>query len=237
MKKPVLFIAVAVSASLLSSCKFLSVSDSGNIKFNPHTTVIASDNVDTRKIEVPEFSAIEVGQSCKVFYVPGDCGLEIKTHANLFEHLETTVDDGTLKIRTDFSNIRDMDTMDIYIQSPSLDGVSASGAVEFHANEGIRSAGDFNLFVSGAGDIHISGLEAADVKASMSGAAKLDLEDVECNNLKFSISGAGECTVSGEAGSADMSISGAGKIDLRGLSYGNLKSSVSGAGRILTPEK
>lgn len=237
MKNSLLVIAVAVSASLLSSCKFLSVSDSGNIKFNSGVSATASDKIETRKIEVPEFTSIDIGQACKVFYVPGECGLEIRTHENLFEHLETTVENGVLKIRTDLSRVRNMDTMDVYVQSPSLCEVAASGAVEFHANEGIKSAGDFKLFVSGAGDVRISGLEAADVLASMSGAAKLDIEDVECRNLKFGISGAGDCTVSGEAQSADMSISGAGKIDLRGLSYGSLRSSVSGAGKILTPEK
>ena len=110
MKKSAIILALALSAALVSSCKFFAVSDSANIKFNVGEKVEASDVIETRTFPVAPFDAVDVGMACRMEYVPGDCGVQIRTHDNLFEHLEVSVDDGTLSIRQDGSSFSGMDT-------------------------------------------------------------------------------------------------------------------------------
>ena len=133
MKKTAIILALALSATLVSSCKFFAVSDSANIKFNVGEKVEASDVIETRTFDVAPFDAVDIGMACRIEYVPGDCGVRIRTHDNLFEHLEVTVDGGTLGIRQDGSSFRGMDTMEIFIQSPTLAGADLSGAADFDA--------------------------------------------------------------------------------------------------------
>ncbi len=237
MKHSVLILAFALSVSLMTSCKFFSVSDSGNIKFYSGDSVTASGTVESRKIAVADFNAIDVGSSCKVTYVPGECGLEIRTHDNLFDRIETIVENGVLKIRTNFSHVRKVDTLEIFVQSPYLNSVCASGAVEFNAENGLTAQDDFGLEVSGAGDVSIRKLKADDVDVSMSGAAKLDFAEIDCRYLKFDISGAGDGNVTGKAASADVSISGAGKIDLSDLECEDVGIFTSGAGKVIGPKE
>lgn len=237
MKHSVLILAFVLSASILTSCKFFSVSDSGNIKFHSGESVTASDTVTSRKISVADFNALEVGSACKVIYVPGECGLEIRTHNNIFDYIEPFVENGVLNISTNFSNVRKIDTLEIYVQSPYLNSVSASGAVEFYAENGLTAQEDFELEVSGAGDVSIKALKAENADVSMSGAAKLDLAEIDCRDLMLGISGAGKVNVTGRAETADVSVSGAGKIDLSKLECEDVHIFASGASRVITPDE
>lgn len=237
MKKSAIILALALSAALVSSCKFFAVSDSANIKFNFGEKVEASDVIETRTFPVAPFDAVDVGMACRMEYVPGDCGVQIRTHDNLFEHLEVSVDDGTLSIRQDGSSFSGMDTMEIFIKSPSLAGAVLSGAADFDAAEGIRSEGEFKLRASGACDVDIRKLEAPSAELKLSGACSLKLTGVDSGELRLRISGAGDAEVSGKTESADISISGAGKVDLRKLDVAELNTNVSGAGNVIRPRK
>lgn len=237
MKKTAIILTLALSATLVSSCKFFAVSDSANIKFNVGEKVEASDVIETRTFDVAPFDAVDIGMACRIEYVPGDCGVRIRTHDNLFEHLEVTVDGGTLGIRQDGSSFRGMDTMEIFIQSPTLAGADLSGAADFDAADGITTDGEFKLRASGACDVDIRNLAAPSVDMKMSGAAKLRLENIDSRELGLNISGAGDAEISGRAESADIAISGAGKVDLRKLDVAELNTDVSGAGNVIRPRK
>ena len=185
MKKSAIILALALSAALVSSCRFFAVSDSANIKFNVGEKVEASDVIETRTFPVAPFDAVDVGMACRMEYVPGDCGVQIRTHDNLFEHLEVSVDDGTLSIRQDGSSFRGMDTMEIFIQSPTLAGADLSGAADFDAAEGIKTDGEFKLRASGACDVDIRKLEAPSAELKLSGACSLKLTGVDSGELRL----------------------------------------------------
>lgn len=237
MKKSAIILALALSAALVTSCKFFAVSDSANMNFNTGEKVEASDVVETRSFPVDSFEAVDIGMSCRIEYVPGDCGLEITTHDNLFGHIDVVVEDGTLRIRQDGSSFTGMDTMEISVKSPSLRGVDLGGAADFDAVEGMRTEGEFTFRASGACDADISGLEASAADLKLNGACRLKLSGLDCGELKMKISGAGDAEVSGKAESADISISGAGKVDLRKLDAPELNTNVSGAGNVIRPRR
>lgn len=237
MKRPIVILALAASAVLVSSCKFFGVNDEAALNFAWGEAVDASEQIETRILPVAPFDAVDFGMACKVEYLPGDNSLEVKTHENLFRLLNFEVDDtGVLKLTQDNYNVRNLDTMVIRVHAPSLRSVNLGGAAQFSAMEGIE-AETFKLSLSGAGDVEINGLDAASVDVDLAGAAKIRLDGLDSQELSISISGAGDGVISGRTDHADARISGAGKIDLKGLEVDELTTSVSGAGRILEPER
>lgn len=237
MKRPIVILALAASAVLVSSCKFFGVNDEAALNFAWGEAVDASEQIETRILPVAPFDAVDFGMACKVEYLPGDNSLEVKTHENLFRLLNFEVDDtGVLKLTQDNYNVRNLDTMVIRVHAPSLRSVNLGGAAQFSAMEGIE-AETFKLSLSGAGDVEINGLDAASVDVDLAGAAKIRLDGLDSQELSISISGAGDGVISGRTDHADARISGAGKIDLKGLEVDELTTSVSGAGRIIEPER
>ena len=237
MKRPIVILALAASAVLVSSCKFFGVNDEAALNFAWGEAVDASEQIETRTLPVAPFDAVDFGMACKVEYLPGDNSLEVKTHENLFRLLNFEVDDaGVLKLTQNNYNVRNLDTMVIRVHAPSLRSVNLGGAAQFSAMEGIE-AETFKLSLSGAGDVEINGLDAASVDVNLAGAAKIRLDGLDSQELSISISGAGDGVISGRTDHADARISGAGKIDLKGLEVDELTTSVSGAGRILEPER
>lgn len=237
MKRPIVILALAASAFLVSSCKFFGVNDEAALNFAWGEAVDASEQIETRILPVAPFDAVDFGMACKVEYLPGDNSLEVKTHENLFRLLNFEVDDtGVLKLTQDNYNVRNLDTMVIRVHAPSLRSVNLGGAAQFSAMEGME-AETFKLSLSGAGDVEINGLDAASVDVDLAGAAKIRLEGLDSQELSISISGAGDGVISGRTDHADARIRGAGKLDLKGLEVDELTTSVSGAGRILEPER
>ena len=237
MKRPIVILALAASAVLVSSCKFFGVNEGAALNFAWGEAVDASEQIETRILPVAPFDAVDFGMACKVEYLPGDNSLEVKTHENLFRLLNFEVDDtGVLKLTQDNYNVRNLDTMVIRVHAPSLRSVNLGGAAQFSAMEGME-AETFKLSLSGAGDVEINGLDAASVDVDLAGAAKIRLDGLDSQELSISISGAGDGVISGRTDHADARISGAGKLDLKGLEVDELTTSVSGAGRILEPER
>lgn len=237
MKRPIVILALAASAFLVSSCKFFGVNEGAALNFAWGEAVDASEQIETRILPVAPFDAVDFGMACKVEYLPGDNSLEVKTHENLFRLLNFEVDDtGVLKLTQDNYNVRNLDTMVIRVHAPSLRSVNLGGAAQFSAMEGME-AETFKLSLSGAGDVEINGLDAASVDVDLAGAAKIRLDGLDSQELSISISGAGDGVISGRTDHADARIRGAGKLDLKGLEVDELTTSVSGAGRILEPER
>ena len=237
MKRPIVILALAASAVLVSSCKFFGVNEGAALNFAWGEAVDASEQIETRILPVAPFDAVDFGMACKVEYLPGDNSLEVKTHENLFRLLNFEVDDtGVLKLTQDNYNVRNLDTMVIRVHAPSLRSVNLGGAAQFSAMEGIE-AETFKLSLSGAGDVEINGLDAASVDVDLAGAAKIRLDGLDSQELSITINGAGDGVISGRTDHADARIRGAGKLDLKGLEVDELTTSVSGAGRILEPER
>lgn len=233
MKSIRIILAAVAAASLVSSCKFVRVAEGVDSKFWGEE-VQASEVLETRSIVVSDFDSIDFGTSCRVEYVPGDYRLEVETHENVFDHLDFTVEDGVLKLSQDNYNIRNMNTLNIYVQSPVLSGATFSGAAEFRASKGIE-AETFKLSAFGASSVRIDGLDAASVDLTLTGASKLRVDGLDSQELKINVSGAGNCDISGMTGSADVTIAGAGGVDLSDLKVDELATSVSGAGNVIKP--
>ena len=136
----------------------------------------------------------------------GRSRLTIEADENLLDHIETTVENGVLIVKTK-GNIQNAKKMKLYITNDMFKALYVSGAVGI---EGIGTIkGDvLKLHVSGAGKIHL---------------------DLSLNEISGQISGAGTLLLSGNAYNANLEISGAGNIQAYDLKTDYMDINLSGA--------
>lgn len=130
---------------------------------------------------------------------------------NLLEHIETSVDDGTLHIKTRRgAQLRPQGRCAVDVAAPTL--------------EGLRNSGSGSLTMRGPAP----GL--ASVQAS--GSGKVAVDGIKAPSVSVSGSGSGSIKVAGEAESVSLSVTGSGSIDAAELLSMSAEASVSGSGSI-----
>jgi hypothetical protein len=140
-------------------------------------------------------------------------GLEIEAEGNLIEYIETTVEDGTLKIsnRRKF-NLKAREPIKYFVTVKKLDRIalSSSGDAFLPAIESKR----FEIALSSSGDLEVESLavEHLDVSISSSGDAYVGM--IGAGSIDASLSSSGDLQFGGgEVGDLDLSISSSGDFD------------------------
>ena len=244
MKRNIFLLCAACALLTLPSCRFIKISDELKQQMQGHgfglvvepngEQIDASDNFITQDNVTGEFHNIQISVPGDVLYTPGDCAFSITAPDNVLEHITIRNENGTLVVKSDGTNFRNLKNLKINVSSPVLEDVVFNGAVDFNAPDGITAL-DFNAMVNGAGDISINGLKAGNVKVTVNGAGDATIYRLECDDFSLAINGAGDATVSGQADTADLTISGAGDIDALDLKAVNVSSKVRGIGKIKKP--
>jgi hypothetical protein len=201
---------VAIAAVSLTACRQSSVKGKGEVV--------------TEAREVQTFNGVDIGGPLDAritIDASAPPSLVLKGQKNLLAHIKTEMHGNMLRIYHDgpitkhftftlFSNSKHNEDIIAEITVPSLTALSISGAGDAKI-KGVINTEDFNLDVSGAGDI--------------------DIDELNANNLTTTLSGAGDLTVSnGKVNIADMKISGLGDINAKRLDCNTVNASVSGAG-------
>lgn len=157
----------------------------------------------------PEFSKVKSAGAFDVHITKGD-ELEVVVNAeqNIIPYIATSVSNGVLQIETKgMHNIKNRLPMEVYITTPSLEGIKQSGSgiitTDYFYSEHV------DISISGSGYIQTA-IDAERVDASISGSGKLEL--------------------SGLANHAEFNISGSGKIDSYNLALRDCKAKISGSG-------
>lgn len=245
MKRNIFSLLCAACALLtLPSCRFITISDELKQQMQGHgfdvivesngEQIDASDNFITQDDVTGEFHNMQISVPGDVLYTPGECSFNITAPDNVLDHITIRNENGTLVVKSDGTNFRNLRNLKINVSSPVLENVTFNGAVDFNAPDGITAL-DFDAMVNGAGDISINGLKAGKVNVTVNGAGDATIYRIDCDNFTLAINGAGDATVSGRAGTADLSISGAGDIDALDLKADNMSSKVRGIGKIRKP--
>ncbi|MEZ4319416.1 MAG: head GIN domain-containing protein [Myxococcota bacterium] len=170
---------------------------------------------------------------------------------NLLAHIETVVDGGVLKIRTE--RLRSLSTdIDCFavVTAPAYTGFATSGsgglvgAEVFAGVTGIFSTGSGALVldgvdaaslsarVSGSGGLTVGQVTATFVEARDSGSGRLQLDDVLAESVDAGASGSGGVVLSGTTDFADLHTSGSGGIDAEDLLARTVEIRVSGSGGV-----
>ena len=225
MKK---IIAAAIAFAALTACNFTISGSNGS-------ELSGSSQEVTRTFDVAPFDVLTINVPGDVVYEAGAPKVVIVAPEKYMEHILVEPErDGSLVIKSDDKKIRSFKNTKIYVTSDLLSELTINGAVDMECKHGIRSAGNFDLTLNGAGDLDITGLEAADVTIRCNGAADLSIKDIDACDLDVTINGAGDARLTGKVDNALLTINGAGDVDARNLEARSIRPSVRGVGSILT---
>ncbi len=235
--KRLLILSAASLMLLLPSCRFIRIGEGFDKQIRGNGSgITASSNYITRNDVTGDFHSIQCTLPVDMTYLPGSCAISLKGPDNVLSHISIKNDRGTLVIGSDGTSFRNLDKLEIRINSPVLERIAFNGAVDFEAPQGITAL-DFEAEVNGAGDIDIDGLTAGNVRVIVNGAGDTDISGLDCDRLVVEINGAGDADVAGRASHANLTISGAGDIDVTRLQCPDLDSKVRGIGRVRTPKQ
>lgn len=215
MKKPYfLIVSLVFLMPFISSCNLNCITASGK-------SVAESRNTDP-------FTKVEMGGGMQVFLKQGnESTVNIEADQNIMPLIKTEVRDHTLHISTG-NNVCNSGTIKVYITSPVISAVDASGAVEI-ANAGILKSDKFNLDLSGACKALLS-IDAGEIETESSGASVITLKG-KAKSHRIDMSGAVELDAESlVVEKYDIETSGACKLKIHVTD--ELRSSSSGASEI-----
>ncbi len=158
---------------------------------------------------------IQVGQE------PSVC---VTTDDNLVPHVNTVVEQGTLKIKTR-GHLRPKTGLNIDITMPYLSAAEINGAGELHVLDAVGDS--LELSIHGAGTLTATGC-VNHVSTQISGAGDAELENLFAEHAEVRVSGAGDVSVYASE-SVKARVAGAGDV----VCYGHPKrvdQRIAGAG-------
>ena len=160
--------------------------------------------------DVDGFTEISMGGDADLTVIRGEhVSVEVTADSGIQDHIETAVEDSTIRIRQAYSIVGSSPAVKVAITVPNLTSLSLSGSADATVS-GIQ--GDsFDVNTSGSSDVHLDG---------------------DVGNLTVSVSGSGDLTVTGTADSLDASVSGAGTLSGSDLAAAAANVSVSGSGDV-----
>lgn len=187
--------------------------------------VIGNGKLETRTVEVPAFSALDVSSAIDVDATIGPRSVSITADENVLPFIETFVRDGALVLRVRDGLMIDRSNVRAVVSNDRYEGVSASGASRVTAP--ITPVPTLRLEASGASTLRVSGIESSSVQLEATGASTVTLSG-QATSASFGASGASN--VNGvdlflESGTVDVS----GASTVRARASTAISGDVSGA--------
>lgn len=196
-----LLIAIIISVTALSSCRFKCVNGSGHIVTETH--------------KISDFDQIDISGGFKV-NLKQDSSLMVTINAddNLMKYIRTSVDGGKLHIYTK-RNMCTSGEMTINIGVKNLKEIKGSGAVTF-TSDGKIVTNDLNIYLNGASKIDMD-LNAANVSTKGTGASEINLKG-QASSHKVDLTGSGKLyALDFVVGSYDIETTGASHCEINVL--------------------
>lgn len=136
--------------------------------------------------------------------------ISIETDDNLLPLIETVVENGTLKIRSNKKNTGfDSKHMKLVVQAKSLD----------------------KLALGGSGTITADSLRGPKISVDLGGSGDIAIKNIDTDSLDIDLGGSGELkAANGRANKLSLSIAGSGNVDLGRLQSLSAKASIAGSG-------
>jgi hypothetical protein len=186
------FIIATVTALLFASCNF------SNMK-----SVEGSGNVTTEKrIVQGDFKKVSVSNAIDVVIEQADkTEIIVEADDNLQKEIKTTVENGTLVIRCEFTSFHNVTKKKVIVKMPVIDELEASSASTITSKDVLHSTNiklnassaatmnvniesdQISLDTDSAGSITIEG-KALKVKSSASSAANIEAEKLLANEIE-----------------------------------------------------
>lgn len=235
MKKINLFLLlVLLTSAILPSCT----------KVNGHGPVVAEIR------DVSPFTKIDFGTSGRLYFKPAaQQRVEIRAQRNIQDVIEAYVSDGELNLKIKNGTIiHSYETIEVYIEAPSIKGFKVNGSGDIYATEPITTtqlytdikgsgkidlgsvdADQFDAHINGSGDVLIRGGSVAVARLDVSGSGNINMLGCEVAEMKTETSGSGDMRVWATE-KLDARISGSGSVMYKGSPLLTVK--VSGSGKV-----
>jgi hypothetical protein len=190
--------------------------------------VVGSGNLVTRQYDFKSFTRLEVSHAFEVQITRGDTfKVEVTVDDNIVDRLRVEQNGATVKIGMESGISFGTMTRRAVVVLPDLEAVSLSGASQGSV-AGFDSRKDLDVGVSGASDLSLTGVRAADTAFDVSGASKV-AGDLQAGAVRMEASGASQITLQGSGVDGDLEASGASKLVLSGFELATADVTVSGA--------
>lgn len=204
---------------------------------------------------VAPFTKLGLTNSARVIMRQGSPQrVEVEASATDLARLETTVDNGKLRIGTrreegkawNYSD-RFEGAVTVYVTMPAIEALSVSGSGQMQAENAVKAdaldlsvsgsgkltvakltADRLNSTVSGSGEIMVAGI-CPQHEARISGSGNLRASDLHTETSAIRISGSGDGRLYARR-SLEASIAGSGNVYVRGGA--NVRSTIAGSGRV-----
>lgn len=197
-----------LSLIMVSGCRHV-----GFMLGHHSNTVVGSGEIADQKRSTDTFHAVVVGGALDVQFVPvksaKEAGVSVRGDSNLVKLVETTVKDGTLRIKM-------------------ADNTSVSSKSKLKAT--IRYQKIDSINISGACDVELGTIASKVSELQLSGASQVSGE-IATDSLKLDMSGASEAKlkISGNANRIFMGLSGACNVEFTGGTAHDVEVEMSGA--------
>ncbi|MRW92942.1 DUF2807 domain-containing protein [Duganella sp. FT80W] len=220
-----------LTAGLLVASAPVHVAQAGPLSWlNGGERIQGSGKIVKQNREVGHFNALTVGVSGDVEIRLGNTeSVTVETDDNIQPLIETTVENGTLRIRPAKNNLRvETRNMKIIVQARTLDKLSIGGSGNVTAD---RLRGEsLTIDVGGSGSIAVGQLDAESVAIALGGSGSLKAAG-NAERLQVSIGGSGRVQVGQlQSREAVVSIGGSGQATV--WAKKSLSLSVAGSGDI-----
>lgn len=157
-------------------------------------------------------------------------GITIETDDNLLPLIETTIDNGTLKIRPVKKNMNlHATSMKIIVHARQVDRIAlgGSGAIRSDALRGTRMQFD----LGGSGSIDVKSIEGEAVSVTVGGSGNFKAGGGSARTVSVSIGGSGDVDLGRmAAGDASVSVAGSGTAEV--WARDNLSATIAGSGDV-----
>ncbi len=205
--------ALGAIALVLSGCNWaLGIRGNGNITTDQRT--------------VADFSEIQAGGAFSIEWHSGPPSLKITTDQNLFQHIDSSISDHRLRLRTR-EHVRPTHRIKVAISSPVRDGAKISGVVNLSVPQ--LSGAKFYFQATGASDVTLDG-NVGELMADMTGASDLRAKHLQARTAEISTTGAADAEIS-VSELLRVSITGAGTVNYHGHPP-KIEKHITGAGSI-----
>lgn len=184
----------------------------------------AAGSFDRIAIEVPVKAIIKVDAGQQT-------AIEISGYKNLLHLIKTEIKNNTLRIyKEELTHFNTDKDITVTISAAALTRLSISGAGEAEI-AGALKADNFNLDISGAGDVTIDNIIANTFIAGLSGAGSLEVNGGNVNKAVYTVTGAGDISAFPMVARQTIAhVTGAGDVEVNTTE--NLEASITGAGSV-----
>lgn len=196
------------------------------------TGSVLAQQTETRN--VTDFSKLDIGGSFDATLRQGnETSVKIISENIDPKKVLTEIKGNTLKVSLEkgfYKNIK----IKLEITYKDLEALDKSGSGNLTCESDLGGDGDFELSLSGSGDMTIDGtVKGAGISVARSGSGNMKIARLQCDRSKMHFSGSGNFEVrDGAAKTQSIHLSGSGNVSAYGLKTETCAAAISGSGDI-----